>query len=159
MVAKGDKVKEAQEAGADFVGADDLVAKIQNENFLDFDAAVATPDMMGLVGKIARVLGPRGLMPNPKVGTVTADVGRAVRELKGGRVEFRVEKAGIVHAPIGKISFGSKKLEENARSLIELLIRLKPQTAKGTYVKSITVSTTHGPGIKLEPNELQAPTA
>jgi large subunit ribosomal protein L1 len=159
VFAKGDKVKEAQEAGADVVGADDLVARIQNDNFLDFDATVATPDMMGLVGKIARVLGPRGLMPNPKVGTVTADVGRAVRELKGGRVEFRVEKAGIVHAPIGKISFGSKKLEENARSLIELLIKLKPQTAKGTYVKSITVSTTHGPGIKLEPNELQAPTA
>lgn len=158
VFAKGDKVKEAQEAGADVVGSDDLVSRIQNENFLDFDAAVATPDMMGLVGKIGRLLGPRGLMPNPKVGTVTTDVGRAVRELKGGRVEFRVEKAGIVHAPIGKVSFGAKKLEENGRALIELLLKLKPQTAKGTYMKSITISTTLGPGIKLEPNELQAAT-
>lgn len=156
VFAKGDKVKEAQEAGADFVGSDDLVSRIQNESFLDFDAAVATPDMMGLVGKIGRLLGPRGLMPNPKVGTVTTDVARAVRELKGGRVEFRVEKAGIVHAPIGKVSFGSKKLLENARSIIELLLKLKPQTAKGTYVKSIAVSTTLGPGIKLEPLELQS---
>ena len=156
VFAKGDKVKEAQEAGADFVGSDDLVSRIQNEGFLDFDAAVATPDMMGLVGKIGRLLGPRGLMPNPKVGTVTTDVARAVRELKGGRVEFRVEKAGIVHAPIGKVSFGSKKLLENARSIIELLLKLKPQTAKGTYVKSIAVSTTLGPGIKLEPLELQS---
>jgi large subunit ribosomal protein L1 len=159
VFAKGDKVKEAQEAGADIVGSDDLVSRIQNENFLDFEAAVATPDMMGLVGKIGRLLGPRGLMPNPKVGTVTTDVARAVRELKGGRVEFRVEKTGIVHAPIGKVSFGSKKLEENGRALLELLMRLKPQTAKGTYVKSITISTTLGPGIKLEPNELQAATA
>lgn len=158
VFAKGDKVKEAQDAGADVIGSDDLVSRIQNENFLDFDAAVATPDMMGLVGKIGRLLGPRGLMPNPKVGTVTTDVARAVRELKGGRVEFRVEKTGIVHAPIGKVSFGSKKLEENGRALIELLLRLKPQTAKGTYVKSITISTTLGPGIKLEPNEAQAAT-
>ena len=156
VFAKGDKVKEAQEAGADFVGSDDLVSRIQNESFLDFDATVATPDMIGLVGKIGRLLGPRGLMPNLKVGTVTTDVARAVRELKGGRVEFRVEKAGIVHAPIGKVSFGSKKLLENARSIIELLLKLKPQTAKGTYVKSIAVSTTLGPGIKLEPLELQS---
>jgi large subunit ribosomal protein L1 len=154
VFAKGDKVKEALDAGADFVGSDDLVARIQNENFLDFDATVATPDMMGLVGKIGRVLGPRGLMPNPKVGTVTTDVARAVRELKGGRVEFRVEKAGIVHAPIGKISFGSKKLEENARALLELLVKLKPQTAKGTYIRSIAVSTTMGPGVKLDTNEI-----
>lgn len=156
VFAKGDKVKEAQEAGADVVGSDDLVSRIQNDNFLDFDAAVATPDMMGLVGKIARVLGPRGLMPNPKVGTVTTDVARAVRELKGGRVEFRVEKAGIVHAPIGKISFGSTKLRENARALLDLLAKLKPQTAKGTYMRSIAVSSTHGPGLKLEPNEIMA---
>lgn len=155
VFAKGDKSKEAAEAGADAVGSDDLVAKIQNENWLDFDAAVATPDMMGVVGKIARILGPRGLMPNPKVGTVTTDVARAVRELKGGRVEFRVEKAGIVHAPIGKLSFGAKKLEENARALIELLIKLKPSTAKGLYVRSIAVSTTLGPGIKLDINEIQ----
>lgn len=156
VFAKGDKAKEAQEAGADIVGADDLVNRIQAESFLDFDAAVATPDMMGLVGKIGRLLGPRGLMPNPKVGTVTTDVGRAVRELKGGRVEFRVEKAGIVHAPIGKVSFGSKKLLENARALLELLLKLKPQTSKGQYIRSIAVSTTLGPGVKLDVNEIQA---
>ncbi len=155
VFAKGDKVKEAQDAGADVVGSDDLVARIQNENFLDFDAAVATPDMMGLVGKIGRVLGPRGLMPNPKVGTVTTDVARAVRELKGGRVEFRVEKAGIVHAPVGKVSFGAKKLLENARALLELLVKLKPQTAKGVYIRSIAVSTTLGPGVKLDVNQIQ----
>ncbi len=158
VFAKGDKAKEAQEAGANVVGAEDLVAKIQTENWLDFDAAVATPDMMGLIGRIARILGPRGLMPNPKVGTVTTDVARAVRELKGGRVEFRVEKSGIVHAPIGKVSFGSQKLQDNGRALLELLIKLKPSSAKGQYVKSITVSTTMGPGIKLDINELQ-PTA
>ena len=158
VFAKGDKAKEAQDAGANVLGAEDLVAKIQTENWLDFDAAVATPDMMGLIGRIARILGPRGLMPNPKVGTVTTDVARAVRELKGGRVEFRVEKAGIVHAPIGKVSFGSQKLQENGRALLELLLKLKPSSAKGQYVKSITVSTTMGPGIKLDINELQ-PTA
>ena len=158
VFAKGDKAKEAQDAGANVVGAEDLVAKIQTENWLDFDAAVATPDMMGLIGRIARILGPRGLMPNPKVGTVTTDVARAVRELKGGRVEFRVEKAGIVHAPIGKVSFGAQKLQENGRALLELLLKLKPSSAKGQYVKSITVSTTMGPGIKLDINELQ-PTA
>ncbi len=155
VFAKGDKAKEALDAGANFVGAEDLVAKIQSENWLDFDAAVATPDMMGVIGKIARILGPRGLMPNPKVGTVTTDVTKAVRELKGGRVEFRVEKTGIVHAPVGKISFGSQKLRENARALIELLIKLKPSSAKGLYVKSIALSTTMGPGLKLDTNEIQ----
>ena len=155
VFAKGDKAKEAQDAGANAVGAEDLVAKIQTENWLDFDAAVATPDMMGVIGKIARILGPRGLMPNPKVGTVTTDVARAVRELKGGRVEFRVEKAGIVHAPIGKVSFGADKLRENGKALIELLVKLKPSSAKGQYVKSIVVSTTMGPGIKLDVNETQ----
>ena len=155
VFAKGYKAKEALEAGANFVGAEDLVAKIQSENWLDFDAAVATPDMMGVIGKIARILGPRGLMPNPKVGTVTTDVTKAVRELKGGRVEFRVEKTGIVHAPVGKISFGSQKLRENARALIELLIKLKPSSAKGLYVKSIALSTTMGPGLKLDTNEIQ----
>lgn len=155
VFAKGDKAKEAQDAGANFVGAEDLVSKIQTENWLDFDAAVATPDMMGVIGKIARILGPRGLMPNPKVGTVTTDVAKAVRELKGGRVEFRVEKSGIVHAPIGKISFGPEKLRENARSLIELLLKLKPASAKGVYMKSIAVSTTMGPGLKLDTNEVQ----
>ena len=156
VFAKGDKAREAQDAGADFVGSDDLVNKIQSENWLDFDAAVAMPDMMGLVGKIGRVLGPRGLMPNPKVGTVTFDVGKAVRELKGGRVEFRVEKAGIVHARIGKISFGGPKLRENAWALLELLHKLKPSSAKGNYMRSITVSSTMGPGIKIDPNEVGA---
>jgi large subunit ribosomal protein L1 len=159
VFAKGDKAKEAQDAGADFVGADELVAKIQGESWLDFDAAVATPDMMGLVGKIGRLLGPRGLMPNPKVGTVTFDVGKAVKELKGGRVEFRVEKAGIVHARIGKISFGGTKLRENASALLDLLMKLKPSSAKGTYMRSITVSTTMGPGIKLDVNEVTAAAA
>ena len=154
VFAKGDKAKEATDAGADFVGADDLVKKIQDENWLDFDATVATPDMMGLVGKIGRALGPRGLMPNPKVGTVTFDVAKAVKELKGGRVEFRVEKAGIVHARIGKASFGSTKLRENAHALLDLLYKLKPASAKGNYMRSITVSTTMGPGIKLDPNEI-----
>lgn len=155
VFAKGDKAKEAQDAGANFVGAEDLVAKIQTENWLDFDAAVATPDMMGVIGKIARILGPRGLMPNPKVGTVTTDVTKAVRELKGGRVEFRVEKSGIVHAPIGKVSFGPQMLRENARALIELLLKLKPSSAKGQYMKSIGLSTTMGPGLKLDINEVQ----
>ena len=151
VFAKGDKAREAQEAGADIVGAEDLVERIQKENFLEFDATVATPDMMGMVGKLGRILGTRGLMPNPKVGTVTADVTRAVRELKGGRVEFRVEKAGIVHVPIGKVSFGAEKLRDNAMIIIEMLMKLKPSTAKGTHMKSIALSTTMGPGIKVDP--------
>jgi large subunit ribosomal protein L1 len=154
VIAKGDKAKDAQEAGADFVGAEDMIEKIQKENWFDFDSMVATPDMMGLVGRIGRVLGPRGLMPNPKVGTVTPDVAKAVRELKAGRVEFRVEKAGIVHARIGKVSFGGQKLEDNLRAMLELLLKLKPSSAKGTYMKSVTISTTHGPGIKVDPAEL-----
>jgi large subunit ribosomal protein L1 len=156
VIAKGDKAKEAQEAGADFVGAEDMIDKIAKESWFDFDSMVATPDMMGLVGRIGRVLGPKGLMPNPKVGTVTADVGKAVRELKAGRVEFRVEKAGIVHSPIGKVSFGGEKLADNLRSILELLLRLKPSSAKGTYMKSIVISTTHGPGIKVDPGEIMA---
>jgi len=159
VIAKGDKAKEAQDAGADYVGAEELIEKIQKENWFEFDSMVATPDMMGLVGKIGRVLGPRGLMPNPKVGTVTPDVAKAVRELKAGRVEFRVEKAGIVHAPIGKVSFGAKKLEDNLRSLLELLVKLKPASAKGTYMKSVTISSTHGPGIKVDPAEVVAAAA
>ena len=131
VFAKGDKAKEAQEAGADVVGAEDLVEKIQKENWLDFDSAVSTPDLMGLVGRLGRVLGPRGLMPNPKVGTVTFDIGKAVRELKGGRVEFKAEKAGVVHARIGKISFGGEKLRDNAWALLELIQKLKPSTSKG----------------------------
>lgn len=150
VVAKGDKAKEAQDAGADFVGAEDLVEKIQKESWTDFDSMVATPDMMGLVGRLGRVLGPKGLMPNPKVGTVTADVGRAVRELKAGRVEFRVEKAGIVHARIGKVSFGGQKLFDNARVMIDTLLKLKPASAKGNYMKSVTLSTTMGPGVRVD---------
>ncbi len=150
VVAKGDKANEARAAGADFVGAEDLVEKIQKESWTDFDAMVATPDMMGLVGRLGRVLGPKGLMPNPKVGTVTPDVAKAVRELKAGRVEFRVEKAGIVHARIGKASFGADKLRENAKTMIDTLLRLKPASAKGTYMKSVTLSTTMGPGLRVD---------
>jgi large subunit ribosomal protein L1 len=156
VFAKGDKAKEAQEAGADAVGAEDLVEKITKENWLEFDSAVATPDLMGLVGRLGRVLGPRGLMPNPKVGTVTFDVGKAVRELKGGRVEFKAEKSGIVHARIGKISFGGDKLRDNAWVLLELIHKLKPSTSKGTYMKSIAVSTTMSPSIRIDVNEVQA---
>jgi large subunit ribosomal protein L1 len=150
VVAKGDKANEARAAGADAVGAEDLVEKIQKENWTDFDSMVATPDVMGLVGRLGRVLGPKGLMPNPKVGTVTNDVAKAVRELKAGRVEFRVEKAGVVQARIGKVSFGGDKLRENARAMVDTLLRLKPPSAKGTYMKSVTVSTTMGPGIKID---------
>jgi large subunit ribosomal protein L1 len=156
VFAKGDKAKEAQEAGADAVGAEDLVEKITKENWLEFDSAVATPDLMGLVGRLGRVLGPRGLMPNPKVGTVTFDVGKAVRELKGGRVEFKAEKAGIVHARIGKISFGGDKLRDNAWAMLELIYKLKPSTSKGTYMKSVAVSTTMSPSIKIDVNEVAA---
>jgi large subunit ribosomal protein L1 len=154
VVAKGDKANEARAAGADFVGAEDLVERIQKENWTDFDSMVATPDMMGLVGRLGRVLGPKGLMPNPKVGTVTTDVAKAVRELKAGRVEFRVEKAGIVHARIGKASFGSDKLRENARTMIETLLRLKPASAKGAYMRSVTLSTSMGPGIRVDTTPL-----
>src|SRR5262245_15874114 len=156
VVAKGDKANEAKAAGADFVGAEDIVEKIQKESWTDFDSMVATPDMMGLVGRLGRVLGPKGLMPNPKVGTVTNDVAKAVRELKAGRVEFRVEKAGIVHARIGKVSFGSDKIQENARTMIDTLLRLKPQTAKGVYLRSVTLSTTMGPGIKIDTSPIVA---
>lgn len=150
VFAKGDKEREAREAGADFVGSDDMVAKV-SEGFMDFDRVIATPDMMGAVGKLGRVLGPRGLMPNPKVGTVTFDVGTAVREAKGGKVEYRVEKAGIVHARIGKCSFTEQALADNAGALIQALMKAKPSTAKGTYLRSITVSSTMGPGIKVDP--------
>ncbi|GMV39264.1 MAG: 50S ribosomal protein L1 [Myxococcales bacterium] len=155
VFAKGDKVREAEEAGADRVGGDDLVEDIR-KGWLDFDKAVATPDMMGSVGKIGRILGPRGLMPNPKVGTVTFDVGQAVRESKAGKIEFRVDKAGIIHAPVGKRSFEAVKLQENVAALVEVLLRLKPSTAKGQYVRGVAVSTTMGPGIKLDPTAVQA---
>lgn len=149
VFAQGEKEKEALEAGADFVGADDLVQKIQ-DGWFDFDKVIATPDMMGKVGRLGRVLGPRGLMPNPKVGTVTTDITRAVKETKAGRVEFRVEKAGIVHAPIGRASFSADQLADNYKTLIDLLVKLKPTTAKGQYVKSITVSSTMSPGVKID---------
>jgi large subunit ribosomal protein L1 len=155
VFAKGEKATEAEGAGADFVGADDLVKKVQ-EGFLDFDTVVATPDMMGQVGRLGRVLGPRGLMPNPKVGTVTMDVGKAVKEAKAGKIEFRVEKAGIVHVPVGKKSFEATKLADNVRSLLGALIKAKPSTAKGQYVRSVTLSTTMGVGIKVDPNLFQA---
>lgn len=153
VFAKGPKAQEAKDAGADVVGADDLHDRIVNEGFLDFDKVVATPDMMGVVGRLGRVLGPRGLMPNPKVGTVTMDVAKAVQEAKGGKVEFRVEKAGIVHAPIGKVSFESDKLIENLRALVDAVMRAKPAAAKGTYVQSVTLSSTMGPGVKVDPSD------
>ena len=151
VFAKGDKAKEAEAAGADFVGDDDLVEKIKG-GWLDFDKCIATPPMMATVGKIGRVLGPRGLMPNPKSGSVTFDVGQAVAEAKAGKVDFRVEKAGIVHAGIGKVSFTTEQLAANAQTLIDQLVKMKPSTAKGTYVKSISVSATMGPGVKINPN-------
>ena len=154
VFAKGEKEREAREAGADFVGGEELVNKIKDENWLDFDKAIATPDMMGLVGRIGRILGPRGLMPNPKVGTVTFDVSRAVAEMKAGRVEFRVDKAGIIHAPIGRRSFDTDKLVGNFIALIEVLQRLKPSTAKGVYMRAASLSTTMGPGIRLDPSQL-----
>ena len=156
VFAKGEKEREAREAGADYVGGDDMVKKITTENWLDFDKAVATPDMMGLVGRIGKILGPRGLMPNPKVGTVTFDVAKAVSELKAGKVEYRVEKAGIVHVPIGKVSFGPEKLNENARALLNSLIRAKPAAAKGNYLLSISVASTMGPGVKVDPLAVRA---
>ncbi len=155
VFAKGEKAQEAESAGADFVGADDLAEKIKG-GWFDFDTAIASPDMMGVVGKIGRVLGPRGLMPNPKVGTVTMDVARAVEEAKSGKVEYRVEKAGIIHAPVGKVSFDETKLKENILSLIDVLIKAKPSTAKGTYLKKITLTSTMGAGINLDVTQLQA---
>lgn len=155
VFAKGEKEKEAREAGADYVGAEDLVTRIQ-EGWFEFDTAIATPDMMGVVGKIGKLLGPRGLMPNPKVGTVTFDVGRAVKESKAGKVEFRVEKAGIVHAPVGKVSFDADKLRENLLALVEALVKAKPSAAKGTYVKKISISSTMGPGLNLDISDVQA---
>jgi len=151
VFAKGEKIREAEEAGADFAGGEELATKITSENWLDFEKAIATPDMMGVVGKLGKILGPRGLMPNPKVGTVTMDVAKAVRELKAGKVEYRVEKAGIVHVPIGKRSFGEEKLNENASAVLASLMRAKPAGAKGNYLQSIAVSTTMGPGIKVDP--------
>ena len=153
--AKGDKEKEAQEAGADFVGSDELIKKI-SEGWLDFDKAVATPDMMGAVGRIGKILGPRGLMPNPKTGTVALDIGKAVKEIKAGKLEFRVDKAGIVHVPVGKASFGPEQLIDNAKAVLGSIIRAKPASAKGNYIKGVTVATTMGPGIKLDLAQIRA---
>lgn len=150
VFAKGDKAKEAEAAGADFVGEVDLVTKVQ-EGFMDFDRVIATPDMMGQVGKLGRILGPRGLMPNPKVGTVTVDVKTAVSEAKAGKVEYRVEKAGIVHARVGKVSFSEQALTDNATAIVQALMRAKPSTAKGIYLRSITLSSTMGPGVHIDP--------
>lgn len=154
VFAKGEKVKEAEAAGADFVGAEELVQKIQG-GWSDFDVAVATPDMMGLVGRLGKILGPKGLMPNPKVGTVTLDVTRAINEIKAGKIEYRTDKAGNIHAPIGKASFDSEKLMHNYNTLLETLIKVKPSAAKGQYIRSITLSTTMGPGVKV--NTLKTP--
>ncbi len=153
VFAKGEKEKEVTDAGADFAGSDELVAKIQG-GWLDFDKAVATPDMMGAVGKIGKILGPRGLMPNPKVGTVTFDIARAVRDLKGGKVEFRVDKTGTLHSGIGKISFGKEKIRENFLSFFDAIVKAKPAAAKGNYIRTVAVSTTMGPGIKLNASML-----
>jgi large subunit ribosomal protein L1 len=155
VFAKGEKEKEARDAGADYVGAEDLVAKIQ-EGWFEFDTAIATPDMMGVVGKIGKLLGPRGLMPNPKVGTVTFDVGRAVSESKSGKIEFRVEKAGIIHAPVGKVSFEGITLQENILALLDALMKAKPSAAKGTYMKKICLSSTMGPGVRLDSSDVAA---
>ncbi|MEG6617515.1 50S ribosomal protein L1 [Peptococcaceae bacterium 1198_IL3148] len=153
VFAKGDKAKEAEAAGADFVGAEDMVEKIQG-GWMDFDVAIATPDMMALVGRLGRVLGPRGLMPNPKTGTVTMDVAQAVNEAKAGKVNYRTDKAGIIHTPIGKASFDADKLYGNMKAIIDTLIKVKPAAVKGTYIKSITVSSTMGPGVKVNPNKV-----
>ncbi len=149
VIASGEKQKEAEEAGADFVGGDDMVQKIQG-GWIDFDAVIATPDMMRSVGRLGKVLGPRGLMPNPKTGTVTMDIARAVREVKAGKVEFRVDKTGIIHAPVGKVSFETPKLFENALALIQAVVRAKPPAAKGKYVRSVTICSTMGPGVSLD---------
>lgn len=155
VFAKGEKAKEAEAAGADLVGAEDLVEKVQG-GWLDFDAAVATPDMMGQAGRLGKILGPRGLMPNPKAGTVTFDVGAAVKEIKAGKIEYRTDKAGIVHAPIGKASFSADQLAENLRNLMEALVRAKPDAAKGQYIQSVTISSTMGPGIPVNPQRATA---
>ena len=151
VFAKGEKEKEALDAGADYVGAEDIAERIQKEGWLEFDKAVATPDLMGVVGKLGRILGPRGLMPNPKVGTVTFDVGKAVEEVKGGKVDFRVDKAGVLHVPVGRVSFGDEKVLANIKTLLEMVIKLKPASSKGVYLRTMAVSSTMGPGVKVDP--------
>lgn len=154
VFAKGDKLNEAEAAGADYVGGEELASKIQKENWFDFDVVVATPDMMGVVGKLGKVLGPKGLMPNPKSGTVTMDLTKALQEIKAGKVEYRLDKQNLVHTPIGKVSFGSKKLEENFMALVDAINKAKPAAAKGQYIKSASISCTMGPGVKINPAKL-----
>ncbi|MBR2696035.1 MAG: 50S ribosomal protein L1 [Parasporobacterium sp.] len=149
VFAKGEKEKEAQEAGADFVGAEELIPRIQNENWFEYDVVVATPDMMGVVGRLGKILGPKGLMPNPKAGTVTMDVAKAVKEIKAGKIEYRLDKANIVHVPLGKVSFDTAKLEENFRALMDAILKARPAALKGTYIKSLTVASTMGPGVRI----------
>ena len=148
-IVKGDKEKEALEAGADLVGAEEMVAKIQNEGFMDFDVLITSPDMMGLVGRLGRVLGPRGLMPNPKAGTVTTNIAQAVKEAKAGKIEYRLDKANIIHVPVGKASFGTEKLAENINTVMDAVVKAKPAAAKGQYIRSVSIATTMGPGVKL----------
>lgn len=155
VFAKGEKAKEAEQAGADYVGAEDMVAKIQNENWFDFNVVVATPDMMGIVGRLGKILGPKGLMPNPKSGTVTMDVAKAISDIKAGKIEYRLDKTNIIHCPIGKVSFGTEKLVDNFRTLMEALIKAKPAAAKGQYLRSVVISSTMGPGIKINPQRVQ----
>src|SRR5579884_2855234 len=159
VIAAGDKQNEARDAGADFVGGDDMVNKIQSESWIDYDAVIATPDMMRSVGKLGKILGPRGLMPNPKTGTVTTDIRNAIQEIKAGKVEFRVDKTGVIHAPVGKVSFASDKLLENTNSLIQAVIKAKPSAAKGKYVKSATLCSTMGPGVPLDVTAFNVKTA
>ena len=154
VFAKGEKAKEAEAAGADFVGAEDLVTKIQSENWFDFDVIVATPDMMGLVGRLGRVLGPKGLMPNPKSGTVTFEVEKAINEIKAGKVEYRLDKTNIIHVPVGKVSFGKEKLAENFHALMEAVVKAKPSAAKGQYLRSVVVTSTMGPEVKINPERV-----
>ncbi|MDR2167260.1 MAG: 50S ribosomal protein L1 [Clostridiales bacterium] len=151
VFAKGDKAKEAEEAGADFVGAEEFIPRIQNDGWFDYDVVVATPDMMGVVGRLGKILGPKGLMPNPKSGTVTADVAKAIADIKAGKVEYRLDKTNIIHVPMGKVSFGTEKLSENFQTLIQAIIKAKPSAAKGTYLRSITVCSSMGPGVKINP--------
>jgi large subunit ribosomal protein L1 len=159
VLAKGQKEVEAREAGADFVGGEDLIKRIQEENWLDFDRVIATPDIMGAVGRIGKILGPRGLMPNPRVGTVTFDVAKAVAEVKAGKVDYRVDKAGVVHARIGKISFGDGKLAENAHALLDAIVRSKPASSKGNYIRSVALASTMGPGVRVDPSTARAAAA
>ena len=159
VLAKGEKEREAQEAGADYVGGEDLIKRIQEEGWLDFESVIATPDIMGAVGRIGKILGPRGLMPNPKLGTVTFDVAKAVGEVKAGKVDYRVDKGGVIHAPIGKTSFGVDKLTENARALLGAVVRAKPASAKGNYVQSVALASTMGPGVKVDTGEARTVSA